>query len=130
MKSFSLLLISLLFLASSVSHSQQFSLDKEKLLQMAQSGKLSQMNPDEIRDLITQSGLSEDELLQFARDRNIEFTQFLGSQNQAGGLVKAVAESIRVPVSAPATRKVIGTVPSFSNRPEARDLKPFGFDIF
>ncbi len=135
MKFFSRLLISLIFLIPSFSLCQRPSIDKEKLMQLVQGGMLSGMSPDDIRAMIRQSGFSEEEIIQLAASHNVDFSRFLQqkpvtAQPVDTGFVKAPAESLHVPISVPSNPKQILSVPSFENRPDAKDLKPFGYDVF
>jgi protein involved in polysaccharide export with SLBB domain len=97
---------------------------------LLKGGELSGRTPEEIRTLLRQAGMTEEEAMRLARERNIELPGVTGPPG--GGLFRqgGAVDSARLPVSLPSARRPVTAVPGFANRPAAANLAPYGFDIF
>lgn len=127
-----LFLLLCLLIASSAFSQQSEVLDKEKFLQMAQAGILARLTPEQIRQKIKEAGLTEEEAVRLARERNVDLQKYLRTEAGAKATLEetrqAVAEitppSPRPPLPSPAEF----ILPEFSSR--APGLRPFGYSIF
>jgi len=130
------LLLSIFWL--SVGFSQE---DKEKIIQQAQQGILLKLTPEQIRAKLQQLGITEEEAIKRARERNVNLEQFL--QQTTGGEIKTTqAPQISLPPTPGVPvlpmrldtmafpKEEIAVPTAFKDRAIAKDLKPFGYDIF
>lgn len=108
-------------------------LSKEKLIELAKSGQLSTFSPTQLRSKIAQLGISESEIIQYAREKNIDLEQDFKQEAAA----KATIEQAKITdlerqilQTQIAPRSKIIAIPAFSNRKGADTLAPYGFDIF
>jgi protein involved in polysaccharide export with SLBB domain len=143
MKKHLLLFISLLILQFCLSlHALgQEQDDKEKIIQQAQQGIFMKMTPEQIRAKLKELGITEEEAIQKARERNVDLEQYLqrGQQGElqttqapTGILPQATQTQVATPEIQPEGAKENPyTVPTeFAKRSGANNLKPFGFDLF
>ena len=127
-----LILLLFVLIASSAFSQQSEVLDKEKFLQMAQAGILARLTPEQIRQKVKEAGLTEEEAVRLARERNIDLQKYLRTEAGAKATLEetrqAVAEitppSPRPPLPSPAEF----ILPEFSSRTPG--LRPFGYSIF
>ncbi|MDP2207477.1 MAG: SLBB domain-containing protein [Bacteroidota bacterium] len=108
-------------------------LSKEKLIELAKSGQLSTLSPSQLRSKIAQLGISESEVIQYAREKNIDLEQYLKQETAAKATIeppKVTELERQILQTQVAPRPKIVSVPAFRNRPPADSLPPYGFDIF
>lgn len=117
---------------SSVVSQQSEVFDKEKFLEMAQQGILLRMDPKELREKIKSAGLSEEEAIQMARERNIDLAKYLQAEAAAKTTLKESKEEVaqkKAPTGqAPAAPLSQFVLPELSGR--APGLQPFAYSIF
>jgi hypothetical protein len=87
--------ILLSFVVQPIRAQQSEVFDKEKFLEMAQQEILLKMNPEEPREKIKSAGLTEEEAIQLARERNIDLAKYL----QAGSAAKTTLEESKEEVA-------------------------------
>jgi protein involved in polysaccharide export with SLBB domain len=107
-------------------------LDKEKFLQMAQAGILARLTPEQVRQRIKEAGLTEEEAIRLARERNIDLEKYLRAEVGAKATLeetkRAVAEITPPSPRPPAPSPEEFVLPEFKVR--APKLQPFGYAIF
>ncbi len=115
--------------------------EKENIIQQAQQNIYMKMTPEQIKAKLKELGITEEEAIRKAREHNIDLEQYL-QQGQKGELKTTEAPAGILPQATPTPLampelKPEGseasplTVPTeFARREGARDLKPFGYDLF
>jgi protein involved in polysaccharide export with SLBB domain len=121
-----------ILLVHQVIHAQEQDVfDKERFLQLLQSGILLRLNPEEIKRKIAEAGLTEQEAVRLAKERQIDLEKYLGAE----ATTQATLSERRQPAmdvsphspSPPAT-PISLVLPEFAGR--ASGVEPFGFAIF
>jgi protein involved in polysaccharide export with SLBB domain len=110
--------------------SQGTSSMQEKFIEMVKSGQLT---PSQIREKITQAGLTEEEARQLARDKNIDLDQYLKQEKAAKATIETpqeVSQEVQLLRKQIPSKPKVVNVPAFQGRGEAENLVPFGYDIF
>lgn len=127
-----IILFSLVLGAGQVFSQQTEVFDKERLLQMAQAGILARLTPEEVRQKIKEAGLTEEEAIRLARERNIDLEKYLrvevGAKATLEETRQAVAEITPISPRPPAAPPTQFVLPEFSTR--VPGLQPFGYSIF
>ncbi len=129
------IVISILLLTINQSNFSQVDelLSKEKLIEYAKSGQLSKLSSSQLRSKIAQLGISESEVIQYAREKNIDLEQYFKQETAAKATIeppKVTELERQILQTQLAPQPKIVSVPAFRNRPAADSLPPFGFDIF
>ncbi|HVN48059.1 MAG TPA: SLBB domain-containing protein, partial [Bacteroidota bacterium] len=126
-----------LFLSVILLYAFAFSQEKQAIKQQA-TQELQAASPDQIKEKIKESGMSEKEATERAAALGIDLQTYLNSngQNQPGpsltdsnAIVKGrAAENMRTNV--PTIPQAKSTVPEFQDRDIPEGLLPFGYNIF
>ena len=130
-----LFVICLTVLACALSFSQG-SFDKAKLLEMYQKGAFEKMSASEVRQMLSQYGISEQEAIRMAKENNIDFSKYLTQGSAAPAEVTKV-QLIPVPTTGqlPVVTPEVTQIPPSQPRDTTRvtgayGLEYFGYDIF
>ncbi|MGA3286497.1 MAG: SLBB domain-containing protein [Bacteroidota bacterium] len=113
--------------------------DKEKIIQQAQQDISIKLSPEQVRAKLKELGMTEEDAIRRARERNIDLEQFL--QQAQGGKIKTTKtapENPNTPATVTQETAPLSTMavekdsipPEFKNRKSIGDLKAFGYDIF
>lgn len=113
--------------------------DKEKFLQMAQAGILARLTPEQVRQRIKEAGLTEEEAIRLARERNIDLGKYLrvevGATEPTGRETKIevaqpTAAPVEVKVPVPEPPETIPVPPSVERDATPVPKGPHGLDYF
>jgi hypothetical protein len=110
--------------------SQGTSQMQEKFIEMLKSGQLS---PSQIREKITQAGLTEEEARQMAREKNIDLDKYLKQEKAAKATIETpqeISQDVQLLRKQISSKPKVVNVPAFQGRGDAEKLAPFGYDIF
>jgi polysaccharide biosynthesis/export protein len=141
-------LLAVLLVIFSCQSFSQGGLTKEMLVEMAKSGVFDKMSPADIRQKLKDAGITEEEAIRYARDRNIDFTKYLSPgamaiDTTAGGqavstqvtpIINVAAPNLSAP-GGPTTILPIDTsskiAPDMKLVPKGRyNLDYFGYNLF
>jgi protein involved in polysaccharide export with SLBB domain len=131
------LLASLIICTSFVLSQQSGMYDKDRFLQLMQSGYLSRMTAEQIRQRIKDAGMTEEDAIRLARERNFDLERYLRTETGAKATLGKSTEMAKQPVAemvSPAMRppsrlKEELIIPEFVGRADST-LQPFGYSIF
>lgn len=129
--SFLLLIFGFLFLNDLLVAQERDVFDKEKFLEMVQSGILLRLSPEQIRAKIAEAGLSEAEAIRLARERQVDLEKYL--QSEAGAKTTLTETQQQVAEITPKTQlppltPISLALPEFAGR--VSGVEPYGYAIF
>jgi len=108
---------------------------KQKLVELAKKGVFNTMSPEEIRKKLEESGVSESEAIQFAKENNLDISKFQPQQHATQNVPPAQTSGVTLQDTTPPTKEVIdipkGLPPDISEVPKGtHGLEYFGYEIF
>lgn len=116
----------------------QGTIDKSKLIEMYKKGMFDNMSASDMRQMLSQMGISESEALQYAKDNGIDLSKYIHGNAITSGAVAPpptvvpilVPETTKVGVQLPATQLPPSQPPDTTKVRGAYGLEYFGYDIF
>jgi len=130
-----LFFVQIFFFLNFVSFLLAPSQSKQELLELAKKGAFNSMSPEEVRKKLQESGVSESEAVQFAKENNLDISKFQPQQQATQNVSPAPTSGVTVQVTTPPTKEVIeipkGLPPDVSEVPKGtHGLEYFGYEIF